>query len=256
MSTLQDQVAWITGGGTGIGLAGGVELARAGATVVLSGRRAGTLEDGAARIRAAGGRVETVPLDVADAKAVAAAAASILDRFERVDILVNSAGTNVPRRSWAEVDAEGWDLVNAVNADGTFYCIAAVLPAMRRRRNGLVVNVASWAGRHVGKLTGPAYTASKHAVVALTASLNMEECANGIRACAICPGEVDTPILDSRPVPVPPEVRARMLKPEDLGRAIRFVAEMPAHVCVNEILISPTWNRSFAPEVPAAASRG
>src|ERR671933_407366 len=123
MSALQDQVAWITGGGTGIGLAGGIELARAGATVVLSGRRARTLEDGAARIRAAGGRVETVPLDVADRAAVAAAAASILDRFERVDILVNSAGTNVPTRPWADVDADGWDLVNAVNADGTFYCI-------------------------------------------------------------------------------------------------------------------------------------
>jgi NADP-dependent 3-hydroxy acid dehydrogenase YdfG len=255
MSTLQDQVAWITGGGTGIGLAGGIELARAGATVVLSGRRARTLEEGAARIREAGGRAEIMPLDVAEQTAVAEAATSILDRFGRLDILVNSAGTNVPKRSWAEVDAAGWDRVNAVNADGTFYCIAAVLPAMRRRRSGLVINVASWAGRYVGKLTGPAYTASKHAVVALTASLNMEECVNGIRACAICPGEVDTPILDTRPVPVPPEVRARMLKAEDLGRAIRFVAEMPAHVCVNEILISPTWNRSYAPEVPPAASR-
>lgn len=118
---------------------------------------------------------------------------------------------------------------------------------MSRQGGGLVINISSWAGRYVGRLTGPAYTAAKHAVVAFTESLNIEESGNGIRACAICPGEFDTPILASRPVPPSAEIRARMLKAEDLGRTIRFVAEMPPHVCVNEILISPTHNRSFGP---------
>ena len=245
MSTLRDQVAWITGGGTGIGRAGAVELARAGATVVLSGRRPDALDEAAAEIRAGGGRAETVPLDVADAEAVESAAASILARFGHVDILVNSAGTNIARRAWMDVDSGSWDRVNAVNTNGTFYCIAAVLPSMRRRKGGLIINISSWAGRHVSKLTGPAYTASKHAVVAMTQSLNIEECAHGIRACVICPGEVDTPILETRPEPVPAEIRAKMLRADDLGRTIRFVAEMPPHVCVNEILISPTWNRLF-----------
>ncbi len=247
MSTLAGQVAWITGGGSGIGLSGGIELAKAGATVVLSGRRADVLDEAAAAVRAQapGASVDAMPLDVADAAAVSEVANAILARHGRVDILVNSAGLNVPKRAWADVSVEGWDLVNAVNSDGTFYCIAAVLPAMRRQGGGLVINIASWAGRFVGRLTGPAYTAAKHAVVAFSESLNIEEAANNIRACAIMPGEVDTPILQSRPVVPSAEVRARMLKAEDLGRTIRFVAEMPAHVCVNEILISPTHNRSF-----------
>jgi len=90
-----------------------------------------------------------------------------------------------------------------------------------------------------------AYNGSKHSVVALTETLNMEECVNGIRACALCPAEVATPILDRRPIPPSPEERARMLQGDDIGRAIRWVAEQPAHVCVNEITISPTWNRMY-----------
>jgi NADP-dependent 3-hydroxy acid dehydrogenase YdfG len=245
MGTLTDRVAWITGGGSGIGLAGAVELARAGASVIVSGRRPDALEAAVAAVRDAGGEAEAVPLDVADAAAVGRAAQGILDRHGRVDILVNSAGLNVAKRSWAEISSADWALVNHVNTDGTFHCIAALLPSMRARKDGLVINVSSWAGRHVSQVSGVAYSAAKHAVVALTHSLNMEECGNGIRACVICPGEVDTPILDKRPVPVPPEVRATMLTAEDLGRTIRFVAEMPPHVCVNEILISPTRNRTF-----------
>jgi NADP-dependent 3-hydroxy acid dehydrogenase YdfG len=94
-------------------------------------------------------------------------------------------------------------------------------------------------------VTGPAYNAAKHAVVAMTENLNQEECVNGIRACVICPAEVATPILDKRPVPPSLEERARMLQPEDLGRTICFVAEMLAHACINEITISPAWNRIF-----------
>jgi NADP-dependent 3-hydroxy acid dehydrogenase YdfG len=245
MATLAGQVAWITGGGSGIGLAGAIELAEAGATVVVSGRRPAVLEEAAEQVRKAGGHAEIMSLNVADAQAVDRVASGILERHGRLDILVNSAGLNVAKRSWADVTAESWDMVTAVNSTGTFYCVAAVLPAMRQQRSGVIINIASWVGRYVSKLTGPAYTASKHAVVALTHSLNMEEGANGIRACVICPGEVDTPLLAQRPVPQSPEVRAKMLRPEDLGRTIRFVSEMPPHVCVNEVVISPVWNRLF-----------
>jgi len=116
---------------------------------------------------------------------------------------------------------------------------------MRAQKSGVVINIASWAGVYTSAVTGPAYNASKHAVVSLTETLNMEECMNGIRACAICPAEVATPIMDRRPVPPSTEERARMLQPDDLGNAIRWVAEQPPHVCVNEIIISPTWNRLF-----------
>jgi NADP-dependent 3-hydroxy acid dehydrogenase YdfG len=82
-------------------------------------------------------------------------------------------------------------------------------------------------------------------VIALTESINMEECANGIRATSILPGEAATPILEKRPVPPPPDVRAKMLQAEDLGRTIAFIATLPARACVNEIIVSPTWNRFY-----------
>jgi NADP-dependent 3-hydroxy acid dehydrogenase YdfG len=250
MQTLQGKIAWITGAGSGIGLAGAQARAAAGATVVLSGRRGDLVEKEAAAIVAAGGRAEAIALDVSDAEAVQAAAKAILARHGAVDILVNSAGLNVPNRSWQKQTTVGWNEVIRVNLDGSYYCIAAVLPAMREKKSGVIINIASWAGKYNSAVTGPAYGAAKHAVVAMTENLNLEECVNGIRACAICPAEVATPILDKRPAPPPPEERARMLQADDLGRTIRFVAEMPAHACINEITISPTWNRSYVDAIP------
>jgi NADP-dependent 3-hydroxy acid dehydrogenase YdfG len=243
--SLGGQVAWVTGAGSGIGLSGALELAAAGARIVLSGRRKAPLEEAAAKIKASGGQAEIEVLDVADRSEVERVGAAIVQRHGTVDILVNSAGFNVPNRFWKDVTNADWDAVIDANLNGTLYCIRAVLPAMRERKAGLVINISSWAGRYDTYLTGPAYNASKHGVVALTASLNMEECSNGIRACVICPGEVATPIMLKRPVPPSAEDLARMLQAEDLGRTIRFVAEAPAHVCVNEIVISPTWNRIF-----------
>ena len=242
---LRGSVAWITGAGSGIGLAGAQELATGGAKVVLSGRRADVLEREAAAIRSAGGEAEAAPLDVGDAAAVERTVESIVARHGRIDVLVNSAGLNNPIRYWRDQTVPSWDEVIRINLSGTFYCVRAVLPAMRKQKSGLVINISSWAGQRTMALVGAAYNGSKHAVVSLSETINMEECTNGIRACAICPAEVATPILDRRPVPPSKEERARMLQPEDLGRTIRWVAEQPPHVCVNEILISPTWNRIY-----------
>jgi NADP-dependent 3-hydroxy acid dehydrogenase YdfG len=245
MISLTGKVAWITGAGTGIGLAGAKALADAGATVVMSGRRKEVLALEAEKIRIKGGKSEAEALDVSDAKAVKKAAGAILSRHARVDILVNSAGLNVPNRYWKNQTVEGWKEVIGINLDGSFYTTLAVLPSMRARKDGLVINVSSWAGIFHPKLTGAAYNASKHAVTAMTETINMEECANGIRACAICPAEVATPIMDRRPVPPSQQDRARMLQPEDLGNTIRFIAQMPPHVCINQVIISPTWNRMY-----------
>ncbi len=243
---LRGQVAWITGAGSGIGLAGALALAAAGASVVLSGRRAGPLETAAQGIRAQGGAAEVEMLDVADAQAVAAAAARILARHaERIDILINSAGTNTPERFWRDQSVAGWRRVLATNLDSIFHTVQAVLPAMRARRSGLVVNVSSWAGVHHPKLTGPAYNGSKHAVTAVTETINMEEGRHGIRACCLCPAEVSTPILDTRPKPPSADERGRMLQPDELGRILRFIAELPPGVCVNQLIVSPTWNRMY-----------
>jgi len=160
---------------------------------------------------------------------------------------VTSAGTNISgdRRNFNHLGTDGWDEVVAINLNGLFYCCHAVIPGMRRRKDGLIINISSWAGRYASKLTGPAYNATKRAVIALSESINMEECANGIRATSILPGEVATPIMEKRPVPPSREERERMAQAEDFGRAILFVATMPARTCVNELIIAPTWNRFY-----------
>jgi NADP-dependent 3-hydroxy acid dehydrogenase YdfG len=242
--TLKGQIAWITGGGSGIGLAGAMALAQAGAHVVISGRNAVTNASALASLQALGSD-ESLLLDVADKHAVKAAAQQILDKHGRIDILVTSAGTNATQRNFDVVTTEAWDDVVAINLSGLFYCVHAVLPVMRQQGGGLIINVSSWAGLYASKLTGPAYNATKRAVLALTESINMEECTNGIRATSLLPGEVATPILDKRPVPPSAEQRERMVQAEDIGQAILFVAQMPARTCINELVISPTFNRFY-----------
>jgi len=243
---LKGKVAWITGGGSGIGLAGALELAKAGAHVVISGRTQRTNESGLAQLKAVGS-AEAIQLDVSDKSAVTRAAADIEKRHGRIDILVTSAGTNIggAKRNFKTMSLEGWDDVVRINLDGLFYCCYAVIPGMRARKDGLIINISSWAGRYASVLTGPAYNATKRAVIAVTESINMEECSNGIRATSILPGEVATPIMEKRPVPPTPAERARMAQPEDFGAAILFVATMPARTCVNEVVIAPTWNRFY-----------
>ena len=243
---LPGKVAWITGGGSGIGLAGALELAKAGAHVVISGRNARSNESGLAALRKAGS-AEAILLDVGDRAAVERTAADIEKRHGRIDILVTSAGTNIGggKRNFRTMSLDGWDDVVRINLNGLFYCCYAVLPGMRARKDGVIVNISSWAGRYASMLTGPAYNATKRAVIAVTESINMEECANGIRATSILPGEVATPILEKRPVPPSAEERARMAQAEDFGRAILFIATMPARTCVNELVMAPTWNRFY-----------
>jgi NAD(P)-dependent dehydrogenase (short-subunit alcohol dehydrogenase family) len=246
--SLSGKVAWITGGGSGIGLAGAVALASAGARVVISGRDAAKLDAALAQARAQGapeGAVSAAPLDVADSAAVTRVAAAIEAEFGRVDVLVNSAGINYPKRYWSETDAATFADVVAINLNGAAACTLAVLKGMRARGEGTVINVASFAGWHFSELTGPAYTASKAGMMALTHSFNIEQGAHGLRATALCPGEVATPILKKRPVEPSAAEKARMLQEEDLGRTIRFIAELPAHVCINELVITPVWNRIY-----------
>src|SRR6185369_3726202 len=229
-----------------IGLAGALELAKAGAHVVISGRTAATNASALSELKKAGSAEATL-LDVADKKAVNAVAADIEKRHGRIDILVTSAGTNIAgnARNFKNMTQEGWDDVVAINLNGLFYCCHAVIPGMRKRKDGLIINVSSWAGRYASSLTGPAYNATKRAVIAVSESINMEECMHGIRATSLLPGEVATPIMRKRPVPPSAEEMARMAQPEDFGKAILFLATMPARSTVNELVIAPTWNRFY-----------
>ena len=244
-AALSGKVAWVTGGGTGIGRAAARALAEAGCKVVISGRSADTLDETASLVRKAGGSVETRKLDVADKKAVARVSTAIEKKHGRIDILVNSAGTNIPDRRWAVVTTAGWEDVVRTNLDGMFYCCHATLPGMRKRRDGVVINISSWLGKFITPLAGPSYAASKFGAAALTETINAEDGLNGVRACVICPAEVATPILKKRPIVPPQEEQDRMLQEDDLGRTIAFVAAMPSRACINEIIISPTYNRFY-----------
>jgi NAD(P)-dependent dehydrogenase (short-subunit alcohol dehydrogenase family) len=243
---LSGRIAWVTGAGTGIGEAAALALARAGATVLLTGRRKEPLEAVAARIgREGAGRALVRPVDVAKAAAVAKLADGIRAEQGRLDILVNNAGINIPERSWQRLKADGIDTVIQGNLTSAFYVAHAALPMMRAQGSGVMIHTASWAGRHIGPISGPAYTAAKHGMVAMSHTINLEEGMNGIRSCVLCPGEVATPILLKRPVPETPETMARMIQPEDMGNLIAFIASQPAHICINEVLISPTHNRGY-----------
>lgn len=245
MTRLNGKVAWITGAGSGIGEAGAVALAGAGARVVLTGRRREALEGVARRIADRGGSASIEAGDVTDPERVSAIVTTIREKLNRLDIVVNNAGMNLKERHWEDLTPARIDMIIHSNLSSALYVAAAALEMMRQQRDGVLIHTASWAGRFVSQLTGPGYCAAKHALVAASHSLNMEECINGIRSTVICPGEVATPILENRPVPVSDEDRVRMLQAEDLGDLILFVATRPKHVCLNEILISPAWNRSY-----------
>lgn len=244
MQLPQGSVAWVTGAGSGIGRACAVAFAKAGATVALTGRRAEMLEETAALIRAAGGAEPMfVPADVTNPKSVTSAYESIEKAHGAPLVLVNSAGWNVTRRHWDNLAMDGASQVIDIDLKAMFYCTLAVLPAMRARKDGRIVHVCSQAGVSLQTVSGPSYSASKHGVVAMSASLNAEQGIHGIRSICISPGEVETPILDTRPSPPSTAERALMLQPEDVAEAAVFCATMPARACVTELVLLPTDDR-------------
>ncbi len=246
---LDGQVAVVTGGGTGIGAATAQAFARAGCRVALVGRRPEPLAEVADAVTGEGGECLVLPADVADPAAAGRVAEQVLERWDRVDVLVNNAGLNVPRREMGVVSPQDWATVLEVNLTGTFLMTSAVLPAMRAQRSGTVVNVSSYAGYRPMLLTGPAYSAAKAGVNAFTESVNQAERRHGIRACAVCPGEVATPILDRRPTPPSAEARAAMLQPEDLAQTLLLVAALPQRAAVELVVLAPTVQRDWSAEL-------
>jgi NADP-dependent 3-hydroxy acid dehydrogenase YdfG len=212
--------------------------------VALTGRRADALEETSALIGKAGGPTPLVmPADVTDRVSVASAYAAIEKEIGAPLVLVNSAGWNVTRRHWDNLDMEGASKVVDIDLKAMFYCTIAVLPAMRARRDGRIVHIASQAGVSLQTVSGPSYSASKHGVVAMSASLNAEQGIHGIRSICISPGEVETPILNTRPSPPSAAERRLMLQPEDVADAAVFCATLPARACVTEMILLPTDDR-------------
>ena len=199
MSTMENKVAVVTGGGTGIGRAMCLQFAREGAQVVVASIVADQAEAVASEVRAVGGNAISLTVDVTDVEAVDAMASTVIDQFGKVDVLVTSAGIMGARTFLSQTSVEEWRKTIEVNLNGTFYCVKAFLPHMLARDVGRIITISSISGKQPAALNSD-YAASKHGVIGLTKALALELGMlkkNGITANSICPGSVDTPMIDA-----------------------------------------------------------
>ena len=239
MNQLQGKKVAVIGGGTGIGAGIARELAMAGAAVSVGGRRHEPLE-ALSEATSSPVKIRTHRIDVADNASIEAFFQDFCDNIGAVDILVNSAGINIAKRTMAEMDPDEWDRVLRINATGAYRCMHQVLPAMRDRRDGLVVNISSVAGKRAISLGGVVYCASKFAMTAMGTAVANEVRHEGVRITNVYPGEVNTPILDNRPVAVSQEHKESILQPEDIAGIVLSICLLPPRACVPEIVIKPT----------------
>ena len=234
-------VAVVTGAGSGVGRAAVLKFVAEGWRVALIGRRPAALAETIALAPAAARKqLLAQPCDLGDADGVNAMARAVLKRFGRVDVLVNAAGNNIPKRALSDLSRADYTAVMDANVHGVLYMVQAFLPTMRAQGAGTVVNVGSEAGLQASPKAGAAYVVSKFGLTGLTQTINAEERPNGLRACCIFPGDIDTPLLNKRPTPPSAEARTRMMQPEDIAACIWFAATLPARATVEEILVRPS----------------
>ncbi len=233
-----NKVSVVTGAGSGVGRAAAVRLLKEGWRVALVGRREQPLKETVALAKGAE-RGLTISCDLSDPAAVMKMAADVLAQFGQVDALVHAAGTNIPKRSWELLTIDDYRTVIDTNLNGTFYTMRAFLPAMRKKGSGTIVVIVSDAGIMANAKAGAAYVASKFGERGLVQSINAEERQNGIRATALCPGDINTPILDKRAAPPPADARAKMLQPEDIADCIMLAINLPERAVVEELVVRP-----------------
>ena len=234
------QTALITGAGSGIGRGIARALDEIGVRLALVGRDRAKLVQTRSELTQKPGPALLFSCDVADRVQVKSMVASVLEAFSAIDVLVCNAGVNVRNRKLDVLDPADWDKMIATNLTGAFNLVHFVLPSMRARKSGLVIQIDSVSGKRTSVLGGIGYSASKFGQAALGLGIGREEGPNGIRSTVIYPGEVNTPILDARPVAVPAERKAAILQPDDLGAAVRFLVELHPRVSIPELIIKPT----------------
>ena len=229
--SLKDQVALIIGASSGIGREIANQFVKEGARVMASARRKERLET-----------IEGVSIFVADASQPAemdALATKTVEQFGRIDILVYATGTNVPDRAMSRLTTQIWDEMIGVNLNGAYYATRAVLPMMRERREGHLIYISSISGL-VPDVSGAAYQAAKRGMLGLAHAIRVEEKEHGIRTCVVCPGLVETEILEKRPVKPTAEMLSKALQPEDVAEAVVFVSKLPKRAAVPEFQIMPS----------------
>ncbi len=237
---LKNKTAVVVGGGTGIGQAIARALAAAGVKVAIGGRREEVLKE-----TAAGTSILWQMVDVGNRAQVNEFFAWANEQLGSVDILINAAGINIKNRAIDAMLPEQWDELINVNATGAYNCIVAVLPGMRARKSGTIINVSSIAGKRAISLGGVAYSASKFAMTALSTCVSNEVAGDGVRVTNLYPGEVNTPLLDQRPVPVTEEHKARILKPEEVAEFVVSIVALPPSVHIPEVVIKPFRNNGL-----------
>lgn len=231
MNSLTSKTALVTGGGSGVGLGAARALAEAGCDVIITGRDISKLR------AVAEDTLRPIACDISDREQVA----SLFSQIPAPEIVVNAAGINIVKRASDELSPEDFDKVIAINCTGFFNILHASLPAMREKKDGLIFSISSIAGKRAYPLAGSAYATSKFGASGLASGMGAEESQNGIRITSICPGEINTPILNDRPVPVSDEQKARMIHPEDIASLIVTIAKLPPTVVVPELVIKPTY---------------
>jgi len=238
MGRLEGQVAIVVGASSGMGRATALAFVAEGAKVAVAARRHAELDELVAEITKSGGEAVARTADVAKRPDVDAVVQLTVERFGRVDVLVNCAGVNTQNRQLAMLDQAGWDQIIGINLTGALHCTQAVLQRMRAQKGGLIIHISSISGLW-GDFSGAAYQASKHGIVGLANATRMEERLNGIRVTVIYPGLCDTPILKNRPVPPTREQRDLMMKPEDIAQACVFAASLPPRTYVSDLVLMP-----------------
>jgi NAD(P)-dependent dehydrogenase (short-subunit alcohol dehydrogenase family) len=233
------RTAVITGAGSGVGQACAIRFVNEGWNVAVIGRREEALRKTLEKCGGHASRVMICQGDVGVPGDVKRIAKLVIEKFGEVHALVNSAGTNIPKRKLDELSVDDYERVMAANLNGSFYCAQAFLPAMREQKEGTIINIVSDAGKQANPKAGTAYICSKFAQNGLTQAINLEEHVHNIRACSIFPGDINTPLLDKRPSPPPLDARERMIQPGNLADCVWLAASLPKYVCIEELLIRP-----------------
>ena len=231
--------AVVTGAGSGVGQATAIALAKQGWRVAIIGRRAEALNETVKLAGEFGKQLLVCPCDIGKYDAVTKWGREIEAKLGPVEVLVNAAGTNAPRRALEVLSLEDYHAMMDANINGAYYCVQAFLPGMRQRKSGTIVNVVSDAALAASPKAGPAYVISKFGLRGLTQSINAEERPNGVRACAVLPGDINTPLLDKRPAPPNAEARTKMLQSEDVAECVMLAINLPPRAVVEELLIRP-----------------
>jgi len=237
------KVVVITGASSGLGEAAARLLAAQGAAVVLGARRVDRIDALAAELTAAGGRALAVATDVTDRGQVRRLVDAAVEAYGRIDVIINNAGL-MPQSLLERLKVDEWDRMIDVNIKGVLYGIAAALPHMQRQKGGQIINVSSVAGHKVGP-GGAVYSATKHAVRALSEGLRQEVKPYGIRTTVISPGAVDTELPNTVTDEAVAERINRMyeeiaIPADSFARAVAFAMSQPDDVDINEILFRPT----------------